>query len=242
MAQFSSKDVGWFSVGGRDIKGQVTSLDIKIAAELEPTRALGDTWPTHGATGLSNAMLSQNGFYNDATASTSEALSSGVGLSQAVSIGLGTAVGDPAFGFAGTFVMSWDRLSKVGALTKANATYQITGAAGDGKILKPASTLTAGFTGTALDNGASSSDGGCGVVQIGAAFALGGYTSYTVKIQHSTDNSSWSDLITFTTFTAMGGEYAAVTGTVNRYLRATAALVGSGSGPTIPISVMFARF
>lgn len=242
MAQFSSKDVGWFAVGGRDLKGQVTSLTLKIAAVLEPTTALGDAWPASVWTGLSEAALTQSGFFNDAVNSTNEALQAALSTSQVVSLGLGTAVGDPAYAFSGTLGMTYDRNPSVGKLTKANAAYAISGVVGDGKILKPQATLSAGFTGTALDNAASSSAGGCSVVQIGSGFTLGGYTSYTVKIQHSTDNSSWSDLITFTTFTALGAQYAAVTGTVNRYLRATAALVGSGTSPSIPISVMFARF
>jgi hypothetical protein len=242
MAQFSSKDVGWFAVGGLDLKGQLTDLSLKISAMLDANQGLGDAWPSHVNTNLYSAALTQNGFYNDAANSTNAAMVAGLGVAQVVSLGLGTAVGDPAYAFAGPFVATYDRISSIGKLHKANATYQVSGVVGDGRILKPQTTATGGFTGSSLDNGASSSAGGCGVVQIGYGLALGGYTSYTVKIQHSSDNSTWADLITFTTFTAYGAQYGAVTGTVNRYLRATAALVGSGTTPSIPVSVMFARF
>jgi len=60
-------------------------------------------------------------------------------------------------------------------------------------------------------------------------------TSVTVKIQHSTDNSSWADLVTFTAFTANGAQQAVNTATsVNRYVRA---IVSAFSGTTGKIAV-----
>ena len=41
----------------------------------------------------------------------------------------------------------------------------------------------------------------------------------TVKIQHSTDASTWADLITFTVLSAPSAEHKVATGTVHRYLR-----------------------
>lgn len=65
----------------------------------------------------------------------------------------------------------------------------------------------------------------------------------TIKVQHSTDNAVWADLITFTDVTAstLASEVSAVTGTVNQYLRVTASAAGSTTG-TITFMVSFARF
>jgi len=88
------------------------------------------------------------------------------------------------------------------------------------------------LTGTAVDRGASPltpTTAGC----VGALHvtAYSGFTNVVVKIQHSPDNSAWSDLITFTTVTAVGFQRASVANgtTINRYLRSSIDVTGSGS-------------
>lgn len=99
--------------------------------------------------------------------------------------------------------------------------------------------LTASLTGggtasSTVDNAAASSNGGAGYLHV---TALNGGTA-VVKIQHSTNNSTWSDLITFSDVTAAGSALVSpVTGTVNRYLRATWAVTGG----TATIHAAFAR-
>ena len=66
-----------------------------------------------------------------------------------------------------------------------------------------------------VDNGASSAGGLSGFISA-MSLASG---SVTVKIQHSTNDSSWSDLVSFTAITGQTAERISVTGTVNRYLR-----------------------
>ena len=56
--------------------------------------------------------------------------------------------------------------------------------------------------------------------------------SVTVKVQHSTNGSSWADLATFTSanFGTVTSEKKSVAGTVNRYLRAVVTISGAASG------------
>lgn len=86
-------------------------------------------------------------------------------------------------------------------------------------LLAARAARTDSFTGSSIDNGASSANGGAGFLQV-FDWTSG---SVPVLIEHSTDNSVWSTLITFT---AVGADHAkeriAVTGTVNRYIRASA--------------------
>lgn len=57
-----------------------------------------------------------------------------------------------------------------------------------------------------------------------------GFTGVIGKIQHSADNSSWADLITFTNVTAANAaERLTAAGTVNRYTRSVGTVTGSGS-------------
>lgn len=84
--------------------------------------------------------------------------------------------------------------------------------------------------GTTVDRGVgiTSANGGIAVLH---ATAYSGLTSAALKIQHSTDNSSWSDLVSFTTITAIAAERktVAVGTTVNRYVRVVTDVTGTGS-------------
>src|SRR4030095_11126959 len=65
-------------------------------------------------------------------------------------------------------------------------------------------------------------------------------TTATIKIQHSTDNSTWVDLITFTAVTAAGKQRATVnTGvTINRFVRA---IVSAGTFTSMTFLLAFGR-
>ena len=92
---------------------------------------------------------------------------------------------------------------------------------------------------SSVDNAASSANGGAGTLHVPTNTVNG---NTTIKIQHSANNSTWADLITFTVVgsTVKTSEIKAVSGTVNRYLRATASTAGSSG--SITFMVAFARF
>jgi len=93
---------------------------------------------------------------------------------------------------------------------------------------------------TAVDNAASSTNGGMATLHVTANSISGGNT--TIKVQHSADNSTWVDLITFTAVSASttAKQLTAVSGTINRYVRATASTAGSSG--SITYNVAIARF
>jgi hypothetical protein len=97
-----------------------------------------------------------------------------------------------------------------------------------GVILHDHVAVTTDANGTGVDNAAATTNGGTAVIH---STAFSGLTNDVVKIQHSTDNSVWADLVTFTTVTAVGYELVRVAAgtTVNRYLRATWDVTGTGS-------------
>lgn len=94
---------------------------------------------------------------------------------------------------------------------------------------------TADLNSTGVDNAASSSNGGVGAIHV---TAYSGLTQAILKVQHSTDNVSFSDLITFTTVTGTTSQRSTVTGTVNRYTRSFLDVTGTGS---ITFHMSFAR-
>lgn len=107
------------------------------------------------------------------------------------------------------------------------------GFVGGARVLQP---LAGALNITTTGNGTSLDDTGVGPPTstgkgIGAALHVvnkgGGAGTITVKVQHSTDNSVWVDLITFGGKTAKNlAEYLEVSGTINRYLRAIWTVTG----------------
>jgi hypothetical protein len=96
-------------------------------------------------------------------------------------------------------------------------------------------------TGTAniasVDNAAASTNGYTANLHVSAI--AGAAPSVVVKIQHSTDNSTWVDLVSFTAATAKTSEQKTGTGTVNRYVRAVHTFGGTTTSITYALS--FAR-
>lgn len=93
---------------------------------------------------------------------------------------------------------------------------------------------TATTTGTSHDNGAASTAGWSAILHITAS--SGG--TWQFKLQHSTDDSSFSDLATFSANgSIVTAEYASGSGTVNRYVR----LVETRTSGTVTTSCAFAR-
>lgn len=106
----------------------------------------------------------------------------------------------------------------------------ITGTPNDGldmgRTLHVLGAETADGNSTNVDNAASSAGGAVATLHV---TVYTGFTNVVFKVQHSPDNSAWSDLITFTTVTGTTWQRSAVTGTVNRHLRAFWDVTGSGS-------------
>lgn len=91
---------------------------------------------------------------------------------------------------------------------------------------------TAAVTGASFDSGAGTTNGLQAYLHVTSFTG----TSVTVKIQHSTNNSTWSDLVSFTAATGKGTERKTVAGTVSRYLRVVTS--GTFSDATIAVNAV----
>lgn len=95
-------------------------------------------------------------------------------------------------------------------------------------------TDTAATTGIAVDNAAATTFGAQAYLQVNAFTG----TSVDIKVEHSADSSTWATLIDFGAQSAVGAKRQAVTGTVNRYVRAT---TGTGTFSSVTFLVAFVR-
>jgi hypothetical protein len=227
-----SGDVSVFLIGGYDfLANKPTGVSRKVDERLQRCDGLGDSWQSYCHTGVSAGTFAQSGaIFDDTTNQMHTALKTSSATSR---VGLiawgGNVLGGPCTGFAGLLTTGYEVLAQLAGLTKANATYSVNGQVEEGVILQPLAALTSTTTGTGVDNGAASTNGGAAYLEV---TALSGFTSIAVKLQDSTDNSSWSDISggAFTAVTsAPGAQRIAISGTIRRYVRSVITPTGSGS-------------
>lgn len=221
-------------VHGKDTRVLVNELAASSklrAVTINNSRALGEV-PCFGdegekfIPGLRSGTLTLEGPFEDNTLYTEFQAANGTDNGLLVSAApSGFAVGRPvatAIGDLSSHEITSPVSDPVGWTVEAQADDLVD----FGVSLHDLTAETATGNGTSVDNAASSANGGIGVLHV---TAYSGLTSVVFKIQHSTDNSVWVDLITFTTVTAVTSERIAVSGTVNRYTRLIWTATGSGS-------------
>ena len=133
---------------------------------------------------------------------------------------------------------SYEVSGAVADVVQTSAEFQSSDGVEHGKILSSGAAISATGNGTSVDNALSSANGGVGFLSVPTNTRNG---NITVKVQQSADNSTFTDLITFTvvTSTQKTFERVEVTGTVARYLRVNYTVAGS-TGSATPV-VAFAR-
>lgn len=133
---------------------------------------------------------------------------------------------------------SYEVSSPVGDVVSTSLSIQADGGIDRGVLLGAVTAVTSTSTGAAQDNGASSANGGAAYLHITANTRDG---ASTFKVQHSSDNTTFADLATFASVSSstVTSEKVSVTGTVNRYLRASHA--PGGSTGSVTYTMAFAR-
>jgi hypothetical protein len=244
MAKYGSSSFAFFLADGYDLRAsKLQGLSWKKEPIVEMTHGLGDAAEEPSPVGITKYALSQSGaFFTDAADGAHDLLAAGAtAASRVVCFSVqGNAVGAPFVGCLGALTVAYEVIPQDGALTKANADYQITGHAYDGEIVQPWATKTADWNtkalGTVVDSGASSADGGFAFQQISA---FTGFDGFVGKIRDSADDVTYADLATFANVTAgPAAEVVEVAGTVDRYLSFDGDVDGTGS---ITLLAGFAR-
>jgi|TARA_R110000824_G_scaffold8899_3_gene40387 hypothetical protein len=240
MAKYGPSSVSFFLVSGYNLAGVTSDMTYKKTGGAEETQALGDSWAESIPTGRMSAELSQNGWFDDASKSSVDALIGIAGTtSRVICVAPAGGTAGKAFtGFEGAFSTEVERLVEKDGLAKLNCTYTVSGAVEEGAIIEALTAQTASGNSSSVDNSASSASGGSGYIQVTAE--SGSSPTMAVKIQHSADDSSFADLITFTTASTVSAERKTVSGTVNRYLRINRTIGGSSS-PSVTYVVGFSR-
>lgn len=91
-----------------------------------------------------------------------------------------------------------------------------------------------------VDNAVTSAIGG--VAHLHVTASSGGVTAFITKVQHSSNNATWADLITFATSTTTSVQRSTVAGTIKRYTREIRTSFTGGGSKSVTSAVAFARF
>lgn len=235
MAFIHGKGAGLL-LGAFNLSPYLNTNDTEIDVDMPETTTYGAGAKTY-LPGIKDGKTSIGGFVDNTPVVGSDAvLSSALGMG-AVPLtvcpqGL-SAIGNLAK-LSVTNPANYKLGTPVGGVVSFTADLTPTGGIWSGQLLEPLTQKTnLGNSASSVDNLTASTSGGVANYHVTAVTS----GTATAKVQHSTDNSTWVDLISFTASSATTSEEKTVTGTVNRYTRAawTGTFVQS-------FAISFARF
>lgn len=228
-------------VNGYDLSAFLRQTSVSADVDTAEVTTYANNGVKSFIAGLSSATLSASGLFDPAALGSNDVLTAALGgdtAGNADNLWLVWPQGDTR-GNAGTAMNAVGTKYSVNTPVDDVVDVQAEATSSTGtdmvRSLLALSTVTGTGAETAVDNGASSANGGAAYVM---ATAATGFTTATVKVQHSSDNVSFADLATFTVTAANTAERATFTGTVNRYLRAN---ITAFTGTNLTLTVAAAR-
>lgn len=207
-----------------DLSAYLNSADQTISVETAETTCFGSSAKSY-VVGLRDGTISLGGYFDGSANAVDTAISAALATDSASSVSVieeGAAIiGNRAL-VCRAQDTSYQITSAISDAVAISAELQVDGGSDTGAYRGVVLADLASYSGTtktyaSVDNAASSANGLVANLHVTANAAA----SLVVKVQHSTDNVTFTDLITFTTVAATGFEHKTTTGTVNRYLRAT---------------------
>lgn len=236
MAFKHGKDTKIF-VNSSDYSTYFSSADANRTSDIAESTTFGNSNKTYIA-GEKDGVVSLTGFFDATADGVLQPLLGGADLDLVIGIdGLDT--GDSATFQKGN-INNYAVSSPVGDIVATSVDVQSDEGMWNGKVIVASAFTTTGAQGSADDNTASTSNGfGAFVIVTSVS---GTSPTGDIKIQHSADNVTYADLITFTQVTGATSEvkFIAEGTTINRYIRVHNTIGGS-STPTINAIVGIGR-
>lgn len=218
--------------GAVDLSAYFRDFDHPNEVDVEDSTTFGKSAKTYIPT-LTDSTLSLEGLWDGAIGAVDEVLAPVLGGgAKPLTIGVGGLAHGTVAKLTDALEVKYQVKAGVGGLVEVAAEFQANEGGLSGFSLLDLGAQASTANGTALDNGAASTNGGAANLHV-----VSGTGSLTAKVQHSVDNSVWVDLITFAAATGAASEHKRATGTVNRYVRATWAIT---TGP-FTFTLAFAR-
>lgn len=229
MPSFSHGSRGRIYVNGYDLSPYFKEVSTAGELDTADATALADTHHKF-LTGLASAKLSGEGMHDDSAGAIVPVLTAAESdtATEVVHWINQDVIGRSGYGMQGvetTFNVNTpvDDVAAVSFEAESNTGFERV------VSLRPKSASdTSGTANSAsVDNAVGTNAGAAGYLHL---FSNGGGT-VTCKVQHSTDDSAWTDLLTFTDVagTVPTSQRVETSGTVRRYLRAQIIKTGAGA-------------
>ena len=220
-------------LGDEDLSTYFNNADFGNTGDLAETTTFGATGKTY-LVGLPEARATLSGFFDGSAEASDAELSAILGIEGLTVLTIGPeglTVGRRCYS-GNAREVSYELSSPVSDAVGITAEFTIEGKFESGLSLHDIlAGETATANGTSFDNGAATTGGGAGSVQMVTNTRDAG--SIVVKIQHSVDYSVWVDYITFASIAAgitSSERLAVTTNPMNRWLRATWTVTGGATG------------
>jgi hypothetical protein len=208
-------------LGERDISGDIISVAPKFGvATHDSTTFASGGWAESDA-GLLNWTAEMEGFYDPAAGGIVEQLDDLIGSEGVLSIydGEANSIGDTGVLLSEGILENMSEPKTVSDLMKLSGTLKGNGRPGVyGKLLHPNGEETITGVEASLDNAASSADGGRATLHV---LAITGTWTIAVEESSDDDTDAFEAKAEFAGITTPGAYTMEVTGTVERYLRAS---------------------
>lgn len=223
--------------GANNITSYFNTASLNRANELQDTTTFEDTAREYSK-GLDDGTVTLTGLYDDVAGNVDAILNTAFAASAGTNLTIGPAL-DTIGRAAHLLVSRKSRYSipvRVGEIIGLEAEIQADGGIDRGRWLHALGAETGIVNSASIDDTAGTTNGGVAHLHVTAATV----TTVTIKVQHSTDNAIWADLVTFTAVAGTTNERVVVAAgtTVNRYLRA---IISAFTGTTVTYAVAFAR-
>jgi hypothetical protein len=232
-----------FNQDASDLTAYFNDIQVsqKIAADETTTFGAAEGAKTF-LQGLKDGTIALTGLFDGVTGAIDTILSATIlsASDNICTVGVGSsAVGSKARLWQSTAV-TYEVHAPVGGVVATKYDAQADGGVDNGRILAGLISISTTSFQVGVDHGVLTSNGGVGHLHVPINTRNG---TAVIKVQHSVDNSTWADLITFSTVgtsTTTQERIIVATGTtVNRYLRAS--YTPAGTTGALTITVAFAR-
>jgi RNase P/RNase MRP subunit POP5 len=220
-----------------DLSPYFNEISSAQKSDTAETTAFGATAKSF-VVGFPDGSISLKGMWDGAVGAVDAYLSDAVGNSTDGVCSYG--VGGPTFGARMRLLLSigteYETTVPVADVVSITGTISADGTIEPGQWLVVNSSLSTATTGAAIDNLGGTGNGAVAHLHVTANNRNG---TAVVKVQHSTDNTTFVDLMTFTTIptATTTSQRLAVTGAVNRYLRAVTTPAGSTGALTVSVGI-----
>lgn len=223
--------------GQYNLSTYLNEVAVSQAIEIGETTTFNSDAKTY-VVGLRDGTASLSGLFDGGTGAVDEVLQAAIAsdTTDPATISPGrAAVGNVAY-LVDSHTGNYEVSSPVSDVVSVSVDIQAEGGFDRGVMLTNGTAISSTSSGSAVNNGASSPRGAVAHLHVTSNTRNG---TIVVKVQHSSDNIAWVDLITFTTVSATSTttQRSTVTGTVNQYVRANYTVAGSTGSAIVHVAI-----